>query len=362
VNVRPTKRALALGAGAIALFAVGTNVQAGWVLVIAALLAGVLGVGLVMPLRASAGIVVGRRVPRSAVAGQRVAVTLRVTNQSKRLRGLLTLHDDLCGEGSAVVDVVRPGEAREFASMRSGARRGVYTSGECTIRAGAPFGLVRTTRTTQVASPIVVYSRTYDVSARQMIGGGSWRATAPIGDASSVRDYRPGDPLRHIHWKSVARRGQLVVREFDTEKRAEVTVAAQVPADPDVADAIASIACSLALSFLRGSGEVRLIGAGEPLRVRDAESVLEWGAKLVAPSAPFEQAAGAAATACVCPASTRSGDALASLAGRTSMLAVLVSDASGDDLAARLRGAGAAVATMRTDEVESWFRDGCSAS
>src|SRR5207237_287835 len=33
----------------------------------------------------------------------------------------------------------------------------------------------------------------------------------------SLRDYRPGDPLRLIHWKSWARRGRPVVKEFQDE-------------------------------------------------------------------------------------------------------------------------------------------------
>jgi len=33
---------------------------------------------------------------------------------------------------------------------------------------------------------------------------------------SGVREYRPGDPIKHIDWKSTARRGDLFVREFDS--------------------------------------------------------------------------------------------------------------------------------------------------
>jgi uncharacterized protein (DUF58 family) len=370
VKVRATKRALALGGGALALFAVGTNVQAGWVLVIAALLGGVLGVGVIVPLFGSSGIEIGRRVPRTAVAGQRIAATMSVTNRSRRTRGLLAVFDEFCGSGTAVVGLLRPRETREYASRRGGARRGVYAGGECTVTSGAPFGVVRTRRTVDVASPIVVYPRTYDVSARDMLGLGAWRATAPIGDASSVRDYHLGDPLRHIHWRSVARRGQLVVREFDTEKRAEVTIVVEAADDPDVADAVASVACSLGLSFLRGAGEVRLIaGRGAEVhtsRVRDADSVLEWGARLDPSGAAFasvlDAAGSAPAVVCVCPASTSGAERLSRLAGDTSLLAVLVADASADDLAVRLRSAGAAVALVSPGEVEIWFRDGCVVS
>ncbi|OUD12637.1 DUF58 domain-containing protein [Thioflexithrix psekupsensis] len=41
-----------------------------------------------------------------------------------------------------------------------------------------------------------------------------------VGDAEefmSLREYRPGDPLRHIHWRSFARLGKPVVKEYQDE-------------------------------------------------------------------------------------------------------------------------------------------------
>src|SRR5262249_52154644 len=43
---------------------------------------------------------------------------------------------------------------------------------------------------------------------------------ASVGESEefvSLRDYRPGDPLRHVHWRSSARTGRLVVKEFEDE-------------------------------------------------------------------------------------------------------------------------------------------------
>jgi uncharacterized protein (DUF58 family) len=366
VSLRPTKRAFALAGGAVALFLVGTNVQAGWVLGIAALLLGVLVTGSLLPLRGFKGVVVGRRVPRTATAGQHVPVTISVANTGPRTRSLLFIADEFCGRSAAVVDLIGPHEVREYASRRDGARRGVYIAGECTVVAGGPFGVAVAKHTSAVASPIVVYPKTYDAPARQMLGLGSWRAPAPVGDTSSVRDYVRGDPLRRVHWRSSARRGELMVREFDAEKRAEVTVAAEVPDDAGTADAVASIACSLGLSFL-GSGEVRLVAPGEAtVRVRDRESLLEWGARLQ-PNDSFASALDAARTTpaavVVCPASTSGAERLRRLADETSVLAVLVSDGARDhQLAARLRSAGARVAVVPGSEVDTWFAAGCAVS
>jgi uncharacterized protein (DUF58 family) len=367
LSLRPTKRAFALAGGALALFLVGTNVQAGWVLVIAALLLGVLVLGAILPARGFRGLVVARRVPRTATAGQRVPVTISVTNTGSRSRPLISIDDDFCGRATAVVDVIRPREARDYSSRRTGARRGVHAGGECRVSSGAPFGVAVAKRRFAVSSPIVVYPRTFDAPATQMLGLGTWRAPAPVGDTSSVRDYVRGDPLRHVHWRSSARRGELMVREFDAEKRAEVTVAAEAPADADAADAVATIACSLGLSFL-ASGEVRLVAPGEPtVRVRDRESLLEWGARLHATGASFgpslDAARSAPAVVCVCPADTSASDRLRRLAGEASVLAVLVTGGERDHaLAGRLRAAGARVAVVASSEVDTWFADGCVVS
>ena len=61
--MRPSKRALGLLLGAGILFLIGTNVQAGWLYVLAALLLGALAAGLVLPF--------ARRAPRRWILARR---------------------------------------------------------------------------------------------------------------------------------------------------------------------------------------------------------------------------------------------------------------------------------------------------
>lgn len=362
MNLRPTKRALGLAVGALVLFGVGTSVQAGWVLAIAALLAGFLIAGVLLPIRGLSGIAVARNVPARAVAGEPVSVTLTVANRGRGSRGLIRVSDDFCGRGAAVVTWLRPGEAREFVTQRSGTRRGVYEGGLAVVETGVPFGVARTRRRDHVGSTLVVHPKVYDVSRGIWEALSARRAPMVTDEASSVREYQPGDPLRSIHWRSVARKGHLVVREFDVHHRAGVTVAVSVPEDPDAADAVASIACSFAMSAQLDGSEVRLVSAHDGdvhvISARTSGQVLDWGARL-APARPgFAAVLDAARHArvetvvCVCGSDELPTDRLSALASGRSVFVITVGD---EVQAASWADRGIRVASVAPSEVESWF-------
>jgi uncharacterized protein (DUF58 family) len=349
------------------LFAVGTNVQAGWVLAVAALLLGVLVAGVVLPLQSLRGITVERVVPKSATAGQHLPVTLSVTNSGRRLRGLFRISDRFCGPGWAVVGALPAGATRGFESWRTEARRGVHTEGEVVLESGLPFGVVRIRRPQLVASTTVVYPQVYEVPLVRSLGASTWFAPSAVGDVSSVRDYRPGDPLRHIHWRSVARHGQLMVREFDHERHTEAAVVALPSGDADIADVIATVACSLALPALR-DGDVMLVGSSKAglraVKARSRQAVLDWGAYLEAASVRMLDAVDAtgdvAAVLVVAPTSRSDLGALVQVASSKHVQVVLIVD---DELvtgraANDVKAAGVPVSIVRPAEVVTWLQSG----
>ncbi len=72
------------------------------------------------------------------------------------------------------------------------------------------------------------------------------------GDFMTLREYAPGDDLRHVHWRSTARRGHLMMRQNETRRRAPVLLMLDVrPVAHDRAsferavEAVASIATAL---------------------------------------------------------------------------------------------------------------------
>jgi uncharacterized protein (DUF58 family) len=99
-----------------------------------------------------------------------------------------------------------------------------------------------------------------------------------------VREYRAGDPLRRIHWRSSARLGELVVREYEPPGVQTVGIFCD-PSPPtrEVADQVARLAASEAWDCIRGGGRVVLWAPGlEPSPPSEAHSLwalLEWLAR-----------------------------------------------------------------------------------
>ncbi|QIN81623.1 DUF58 domain-containing protein [Rubrobacter tropicus] len=108
-------------------------------------------------------------------------------------------------------------------------RRGVYELGPAETRISDPFGLLGFSRTFREKTEVVVYPKTYPLPGFPLRGGdmeaGSRGSRGQRGDEfASLREYRRGDDRRHIHWKSVARTGELFVKEFSLEAPRRHTV------------------------------------------------------------------------------------------------------------------------------------------
>ncbi len=103
--------------------------------------------------------------------------------------------------------------------------RGILEFTGFTIARPDPLGLLYSLRTIENRQSVCVLSKRYIVpdmhlsGMRQYQSGGVALASS-VGDSEefrSLRDYRPGDPPRHIHWKSWAKTGKPVVKEYQSE-------------------------------------------------------------------------------------------------------------------------------------------------
>jgi uncharacterized protein (DUF58 family) len=103
-----------------------------------------------------------------------------------------------------------------------------------------------------------------------------------------LREYRAGDPLRRIHWRSTARLGELVVREYEPPGVQTVGIFCDPnPPTREVADQVARLAASEAWDCIRGGGRVVLWAPGVepslPSEARSLWALLEWLARYPSP-------------------------------------------------------------------------------
>ena len=97
--------------------------------------------------------------------------------------------------------------------------RGRFSTGPLTVRTTDPFSLVQLDRQFMATSEVMVTPRVFPLPSMRTTGGaGSTGEARPhrIGvvgqDDVLVREYRQGDDVRRIHWRSTARFGDLMVR------------------------------------------------------------------------------------------------------------------------------------------------------
>jgi uncharacterized protein (DUF58 family) len=119
-------------------------------------------------------------------------------------------------------------------------RRGVHTFAPIGLRSRGPFGLFQTRRTLNVPGEILIYPAYYPLKRLRLFEKREFteQSALRLGRGSQVvgtREYRPGDSLRQIHWRSTARTGQLVVKEFSEDEQQAFTVVLdlQVDTTPD---------------------------------------------------------------------------------------------------------------------------------
>ncbi|MFW5853985.1 MAG: DUF58 domain-containing protein [Thermodesulfobacteriota bacterium] len=104
-------------------------------------------------------------------------------------------------------------------------RRGVHRFTGISIGRPDPLGLFLGMVSLSLPQPLMVLPRRYPLPPIRLPGtrkyqSGGVALTSSVGDSEefiSLRDYRPGDPLRRIHWKSWAKTGRPVVKEYQSE-------------------------------------------------------------------------------------------------------------------------------------------------
>lgn len=172
------------------------------------------------------------------------------------------------------VPAIAPGATVRVRATLTPRRRGRIRFEALEVLRPDPLGLFRARRRFAAAATLLALPRRYAVpriglrSERRYQPGGVSLALA-VGDSqefAALRDYRPGDPRRHIHWRSFAKTGKLVVREYLDEyfdRHALVVDTHLQNAPPELFEAVVSVAASIAAGERPRDSILDLIFAGE---------------------------------------------------------------------------------------------------
>jgi uncharacterized protein (DUF58 family) len=159
-------------------------------------------------------------------------------------------------------------------------RRGHYAVGPIRMTLGDALGLFQGYREFQSRTTITVYPRMYPIEGlpiplSQPFGPVRTRERAfeDPSNQAEIRKYRPGDNPRHIHWKTSARVGELMLREYELNASTQMVLFpdmaynAQVrtagPNGPSTDETVVEVTASLAALGLRRKIDVGLICHGQ---------------------------------------------------------------------------------------------------
>jgi uncharacterized protein (DUF58 family) len=277
---RPRKRAAVLVIGAGVLFFLGTNVQAGWLFVLAAFLVGTALAGIVLPGAMVRRLRVERRGPEEVNQLDEVRLDLVVTNTSRGMRLAIQIEDEHLEDTRVFVAALRPHQSMEVTTSRRALRRGSIVTEEVTLRTVAPFGVAERHRRIAVPGTTLVLPAVVPLGPLSFLEPAATldRAIHPAPrmghgpEYLGVREYRPGDSMRHVHWPSTARTGTVMVREFEEETTRRLAIVVDTSQDGGRGwtplDRCCCAAASIALAAsAQGQGARLVFAAGDGVEV-----------------------------------------------------------------------------------------------
>ncbi len=228
------------------------------------------------------------------VVGERAVGALTLANTGARAilpsRVVLPVG---AGRGEFAVKRLAPGEEAEELFAIPTQRRAILAVGPVSVVRGDPLGVFERVHRRDEPVDLYVHPRTvrFDGQSLGFLRDLEGLAASDLSrdDISfhALREYQPGDDRRNVHWRSTARTGKLMVRQYEETRRSHFVIGlSRHPgdyADPDEFELAISAAGSLGLRALRDSQRVQMrvqgaeLPAGTGKQFLDSLSGLEVG-------------------------------------------------------------------------------------
>lgn len=227
--------------------------------------------------------------PERVAVGDEALARLLVENPTGR-RSFGTVVDLPVGERIVPIAVpgIPPGGRVEPTVPLPTDRRGRLDVGPVrTVRAD-PVGLVRREYLWAEAAQFIVHPHTIDIPStssgliRDLEGQPTTDLTTSDLAFHALREYMPGDDRRHIHWKSSAKTGTFMVRQFEQTRRSTMLIALSIASIDFGSDAEFELAVSVT-----GSLGSRAIRDARDVAVRVSEITPEFARRAVVAVRPL---------------------------------------------------------------------------
>ena len=242
--------------------------------------------------------------------GQETALHLSIRNEKPFPLSMMRVDVEMAApsENTQISFSLLPFAGQEFDFRVSAPYRGVYPIGITTMRITDVLGLLPQSFDMRKLSyyrqpQLTVYPRAEapsslqgDVADEKLFGERYLLSSESGSSIAGARAYRPGDPLKQIHWKKSAQRGELYVKQYEQPIRENLTVlidnCAHGVSGEEVlarADTVCEAAACITLHCLRRNRSAMLralcdtkgVRAGEEaLTEWDFDQVLRWLAQL----------------------------------------------------------------------------------
>jgi len=234
--IRPTWRGWVIGLSSILWLLVSLVNQTLFAFLLAAFAAALTGISLLSALLSLRGISLRRAPAGDATVGQMLSLPLEVFNNKKRRRQDLIIQEELhCAPESTNLQVLPPlpGRGKIILDRRVLAvRRGEFKLREIVLRSGDPAGLFFRERKFILPATVVVYPPIlplpdlflHKYEASPTTTGNPISIAGTSQDFYGVREYNINDGMRYIHWRSTARYGRLMVKEFERNAVASAAI------------------------------------------------------------------------------------------------------------------------------------------
>jgi len=272
----------------VGVFSYAADVLGGWPVfrllwVVCVLLAAVAGASVLVRARIRTTLQVA---PPRTMAGEGAEVRLRASS-ARRLPVLSPLVALPVGttEHLLRLPMLRRGRQVEEQIVLADLSRGVVPVGPVTARRGDPLALLSRHETWSPAVELLVLPRIVRVESlgmgviRDQEGTPSDEVSMSDLAFHALREYVPGDELRHVHWRSSAKASTLQIRQYHDTRRSHMTVVLDASrasyADPEDFETAVSVAASVAARAYEDGVEVSMLCGDHAVTGRGLDGILD---------------------------------------------------------------------------------------